>query len=63
MGTLCILIFFNLVFSSLTDFSISFEINVLYFSSIDLMDYLKQGRKKSKEEIANEVAQYLARNK
>ena len=35
----------------------------LYFSSIDLMDYLKQGRKKSKEEIANEVAQYLARNK
>ena len=35
----------------------------LYFSSIDLMDYLKQGRKKSNEETSNEVDQYLARKK
>jgi len=33
----------------------------LYFSSIDLMDYLKQGRKKSNEETSNEVDQYLAK--
>lgn len=35
----------------------------LYFSSIELMDYLKQGRKKSSAEIEQEARAYLLKTK
>ena len=35
----------------------------LYFSSIDLMEYLKKGRKKSNAEIEAEAEAYLSNNK
>ncbi len=35
----------------------------LYFSSIELMDYLKQGRKKSSAEIEQEAEAYLLKTK
>lgn len=35
----------------------------LYFSSIELMQYLKQGRKKSNSEIEAEAEAYLLNNK
>lgn len=35
----------------------------LYFSRIELLDYLKQGRKKSIEEIEHEADTYLLNNK
>ena len=35
----------------------------LYFSSIELMDYLKQGRKKSSAEIEQEAESYLLKTK
>jgi excisionase family DNA binding protein len=35
----------------------------LYFSSTELMDYLKEGRKKSNAEIEQEAAAYLSNNK
>lgn len=35
----------------------------LYFSSTELMDYLKQGRKKSNAEIEQEAKVYLSNNK
>lgn len=35
----------------------------LYFSSTELMEYLKQGRKKSNAEIEQEAEAYLSNNK
>ncbi|MFC3881270.1 helix-turn-helix domain-containing protein [Algoriphagus namhaensis] len=35
----------------------------LYFSSIELIDYLKEGRKKSNAEIEQEAEAYLSNNK
>jgi excisionase family DNA binding protein len=35
----------------------------LYFSRTELMDYLKDGRKKSQEEIINEVDSFLSNKK
>jgi len=35
----------------------------LYFSSNELMEYLKEGRKKSNAEIEQEAAAYLSNNK
>lgn len=35
----------------------------LYFSSIDLMEYVKEGRKKSNAEIEQEAEAYLSNNK
>ena len=35
----------------------------LYFSSIQLMEYLKEGRKKSNAEIEQEAEAYLSKNK
>ena len=35
----------------------------LYFSSTELMDYIKEGRKKSNEEIEAEAETYLSNNK
>ena len=35
----------------------------LYFSSTELMDYLKEGRKKSNAEIEQEAEAYLSNNK
>lgn len=35
----------------------------LYFSSIDLMNYLKKGRVKSNSEIEDEVEKYLSKKK
>ena len=35
----------------------------LYFSSVELMDYLKQGRKKSSTEIEQEAQAYLLKTK
>lgn len=35
----------------------------LYFSSIELMDYLKQGRKKSSAEIEQDAQAYLLKTK
>lgn len=35
----------------------------LYFSSIDLMEYVKEGRKKSNTEIEAEAQAYLSNNK
>ena len=35
----------------------------LYFSNIELMDYLKQGRKKSSAEIEQEARAYLLKTK
>ena len=35
----------------------------LYFSSTELMDYLRDGRKKSNAEIQHEVESYLSNNK
>lgn len=35
----------------------------LYFSSIELLEYLKQGRRKSNAEIEQEVKAYLLNNK
>ena len=35
----------------------------LYFSSIELMDYLKQGRKKSSAEIEQEARAYMLKTK
>jgi excisionase family DNA binding protein len=35
----------------------------LYFSSIELLDYLKQGRKKSNSEIEAEAQEFLLNNK
>lgn len=36
---------------------------LLYFSSIELMDYLKEGRKMSNAEIEQEAENYLSNNK
>ena len=35
----------------------------LYFSSTELMEYLKEGRKKSNAEIEKEAESYLSKNK
>ena len=35
----------------------------LYFSSVELMEYLKEGRKKSNAEIEQEAEAYLSNNK
>ncbi|SKB35097.1 helix-turn-helix domain-containing protein [Maribacter arcticus] len=35
----------------------------LYFSNIELIDYLKEGRKKSNAEIVQEAEAYLSNNK
>lgn len=35
----------------------------LYFSSTELMEYLKEGRKKSNAEIENEADEYFSSNK
>lgn len=35
----------------------------LYFSSTELMDYLKEGRRKTNEELENEAETYLSDNK
>lgn len=37
--------------------------NRLYFSSSELLDYLKQGRKKSNSQIEEQVEEYLSTNK
>jgi excisionase family DNA binding protein len=37
--------------------------NRLYFSNIELLEYLKQGRKKSNAEIEQEAEVYLSNNK